>query len=50
MVSGIEWLVEAFGCAPTTLRDLAVLGDLFREIVAEMDLCRRYRLPDGEER
>ena len=37
-MSGIEWLVEAFGCDEAGLRDPAALGDLFRDIVAEMGL------------
>jgi S-adenosylmethionine decarboxylase len=37
-VSGIEWLVEAFGCNESALRDAAVLADLFRDIVADMAL------------
>jgi len=37
-VSGIEWLVEAFGCVESRLRDPAPLADLFAEIVAEMGL------------
>jgi S-adenosylmethionine decarboxylase len=37
-VSGIEWLVEAFGCSESALRDVALLADLFRDIVAEMSL------------
>ena len=37
-MSGIEWLVEAFGCVASRLRDPGVLSELFREIVAEMGL------------
>ena len=37
-MSGIEWLVEAFGCVESRLRDPAPLADLFAEIVAEMGL------------
>jgi len=37
-VGGIEWLVEAFGCIASRLRDPAVLSELFRDIVAEMRL------------
>jgi S-adenosylmethionine decarboxylase len=37
-VSGIEWLVEAFGCVASRLRDPDALGELFRDIVAEMGL------------
>jgi hypothetical protein len=28
-VSGIEWLVEAFGCVASRLRDPGVLSELF---------------------
>jgi S-adenosylmethionine decarboxylase len=37
-VSGIEWLVEAFGCDESGLRDPGLLSDLFRDIVGEMRL------------
>jgi S-adenosylmethionine decarboxylase len=37
-MSGIEWVVEAFGCAPRSLRDPAVLQDLFNNIIREMKL------------
>jgi S-adenosylmethionine decarboxylase len=37
-VSGIEWLVEAFGCIASRLRDPVVLSELFRDIVTEMRL------------
>ena len=37
-MSGVEWLVEAFGCAESKLRDPATLASLFAEIVAEMGL------------
>jgi S-adenosylmethionine decarboxylase len=37
-VGGIEWLVEAFGCGAAGLRDCALLDELFRDIVAEMEL------------
>ena len=32
-VSGIEWLVEAFGCGESGLRDPEILSSLFRDIV-----------------
>jgi S-adenosylmethionine decarboxylase len=35
-MSGIEWVVEAFGCSSQSLRDLAVLQDLFNSIIREM--------------
>jgi S-adenosylmethionine decarboxylase len=37
-VSGIEWLVEAFGCDEPGLRDPELLSNLFRDIVDEMHL------------
>lgn len=38
MVSGVEWLIEAFGCAESRLRDPAALAALFRDIVDEAGL------------
>jgi S-adenosylmethionine decarboxylase len=37
-MSGIEWVVEAFGCAPQSLRDMVVLQNLFGRIIREMKL------------
>jgi S-adenosylmethionine decarboxylase len=37
-MSGIEWVVEAFGCSSQSLRDLAVLQNLFGNIIREMKL------------
>jgi S-adenosylmethionine decarboxylase len=37
-MSGIEWVVEAFGCSSQSLRDLAVLQNLFNNIIGEMKL------------
>jgi S-adenosylmethionine decarboxylase len=37
-MSGIEWVVEAFGCSLQPLRELAVLQDLFSNIIREMKL------------
>jgi len=38
-MSGIEWVVEAFGCSSQSLRDpIAVLQDLFNRIIREMKL------------
>ena len=37
-MTGIEWIVEAYGCAPDRLRDLAALQDLFDGIVRALDL------------
>ena len=35
---GVEWLIEAFGCAGARLRDPAQLTLLFQNIVSRMDL------------
>src|SRR5258708_28174523 len=37
-MSGIEWVVEAFGCSSQSLRDTAVLKELFDGIIREMKL------------
>jgi S-adenosylmethionine decarboxylase len=37
-MSGIEWVVEAFGCLPQSLRDPVVLDKLFRRMIGEMKL------------
>jgi S-adenosylmethionine decarboxylase len=37
-MSGIEWVVEAFGCSSQSLRDLIVLKQLFNTITREMKL------------
>jgi S-adenosylmethionine decarboxylase len=37
-MSGIEWVVEAFGCSPQSLRDPVVLDKLFRKMIGEMKL------------
>jgi S-adenosylmethionine decarboxylase len=37
-MSGIEWVVEAFGCSPQALRDPATLERLFQKIILEMKL------------
>jgi S-adenosylmethionine decarboxylase len=44
-MTGIEWIVEAYGCSPDRLRDLAVLQSLFARIVGDLDLH-----PCGESR
>lgn len=36
--SGCEWIVDARGCEPSTLRSLATLQALFGRIVAELHL------------
>ena len=38
MIVGTEWLVEATGCKPTTLRDESLLRDLFGRIIADLGL------------
>jgi S-adenosylmethionine decarboxylase len=35
---GIEWIVEAHGCAPERLRDLAALQELFARIIEDLQL------------
>ena len=37
-MSGIEWVVEAFGCSSQSLRDTATLQNLFSNIIREMKL------------
>ncbi len=37
-MSGIEWIVEAYGCSPSALRDQAGLELLFARMAAGMDL------------
>jgi S-adenosylmethionine decarboxylase len=37
-MSGIEWVVEAYGCSSQPLRDLAVLQELFSILIREMKL------------
>lgn len=37
-MTGIEWMIEAFGCSSETLCDKAALRGLFDAIVAEMHL------------
>ena len=48
--SGVEWVVEAFGCAPETLQDRRVLSRIFRAAVRDLGLtpvgrCRWHRFP-----
>jgi len=38
MTGGTEWLVDAFGCDPARLRDLAVLVELGRVLVGALEL------------
>jgi S-adenosylmethionine decarboxylase len=37
-MTGIEWIVEAYGCSPDLLRDLATLQSLFARLVSDLDL------------
>jgi S-adenosylmethionine decarboxylase len=37
-MSGIEWVVEAFGCAPRSLRDLTVVQSLFSRMISDLKL------------
>src|SRR5262245_32547376 len=37
-MTGIEWLIEAFGCADARLRDTERLSNLFQTIVQKMNL------------
>jgi len=51
-MTGIEWVVDAYGCAPDRLRDLATLQSLFARIVGDLDLhpCtdgQWYQFPDS---
>jgi S-adenosylmethionine decarboxylase len=37
-MTGVEWIVEAYGCAPDRLIDLATLRSLFARMVSDIDL------------
>jgi S-adenosylmethionine decarboxylase len=37
-MAGIEWIVEAWGCNPETLRNLAAMQELFACVVRDLDL------------
>ena len=39
LVLGTEWIVDAYGCDPSSLRSHAALGRLFASIVDELGLC-----------
>ena len=39
-MSGVEWVIEAFGCSPESLQDASVLRSLFDEIIHEMKPAR----------
>ncbi|MDQ2938058.1 MAG: adenosylmethionine decarboxylase [Acidobacteriota bacterium] len=38
MIAGTEWIVDANGCKPEALRDLAVLKAVFHRVVTELRL------------
>ena len=37
-MSGVEWVVDAQGCSPESLRDVKLLRVLFNEIISELKL------------
>ena len=37
-MNGIEWIVEAHGCAPESLADLPALSSLFQRIIVDLKL------------
>jgi S-adenosylmethionine decarboxylase len=37
-MNGIEWIVEAHGCSPDSLRDLPALETLFEKIIGDLQL------------
>ena len=37
-MTGIEWIVEAYGCSPDRLRDLRTLQSLFSQMVDDLGL------------
>lgn len=37
-MNGIEWIVEAHGCSPESLRDLSALQTLFEKIIRDLQL------------
>lgn len=38
-MNGVEWIVDAHGCNPETLRELELLRSLFAQIIADLRLC-----------
>src|SRR5262249_41577833 len=51
-MTGTEWIVDAYGCAPDRLRDLPTLQALFARLVHDLDLhaCgdgRWHQFPDS---
>jgi S-adenosylmethionine decarboxylase len=37
-VTGVEWVVEAYGCSPQYLRDMATLQALFADLIGNLKL------------
>jgi S-adenosylmethionine decarboxylase len=37
-MNGIEWIVDAHGCAPETLRSLSALQGMFQQIITDLNL------------
>lgn len=37
-MTGVEWIVEAYGCAPERLRDHEALQALVAQLIADLDL------------
>jgi S-adenosylmethionine decarboxylase len=38
IIAGIEWIVDADGCSPDRLRDLAVMREVCEAVIADLDL------------
>jgi S-adenosylmethionine decarboxylase len=38
-MTGKEWIVDARGCSPDSLRTLATVQHLFQKIIADLGLC-----------
>ncbi len=39
MIVGTEWLIEAAGCDPDSLRDEATIRSVFLSVIADLGLC-----------
>lgn len=39
MITGIEWLIDATGCRPESLRDSALLAKLCEQVMDDLSLC-----------
>jgi S-adenosylmethionine decarboxylase len=37
-MTGVEWVIDAWGCAPDALRDAQALAELFEEIIGDLKL------------